>query len=262
MLNKLSLGLTVLSANTARPRAEDAYDTDALALFARMSIQPDPARKTLINTLITALKASGAWASFDYFYMLAAHSAQAARLNWVANDELLPVNAPLFTPDRGFKGDGVGAYLELPFNQASLTKAQQNNASWLLGVRSEGTSNRFLIGAASAIRFSFSPSATGINVRNTQGASNDTVDCPRTGRFASTRSAANAHTVYRNGGTVLTSTTPSAAPASSTMFALRGGSLYSDAELTHYSGGAGLTQQQHLAADAALEAYLQSLAAF
>lgn len=261
MQNKLSLGLTVLSANSMRPKAEDVFDTDAHALFARMNVQPNAARKNAINTLITSLKSSGVWASLDYFYMLAAHTAQAARLNWVANDELLAVGAPVVTPDRGVKGDGVAAYLELPFNQASLAKAQQNNASWLLGVRSEGATNRFLIGAASAIRFSFSPAATGINVRNTQGASNDTVDCPRTGRFGSTRAGASVHTIYRNGSSVMSSSTPSVAAASSSMFILRGGTLCSDGDVTYCAGGAGLTPQQQIDTDAALVTYLTALGA-
>lgn len=261
MLQKLSLGMTTLSAISTRPR-DDLYDPAAAVLFARMDTQPDNPRKALISNLISALKAAGVWANLDFLYVLAAHSAQAARLNWVASDELTAYSAPLFTIDRGFKGDGVGAYLELPFNQATLAKAGQNNASWLLGVRAEGTNGRFVIGANSAVRFAFNPASSSINLRNTQGAINDSLEGPRTGRFGSTRSAATTHSVYRNGSPVLTTATASVSPGSSPIYLLRGSSVYSDAELTHYAAGAGLSAQQHLDADAALAIYLTALGAF
>jgi len=261
MLHKVSMGLSVLAAQTTRSRVIGDYHPEADALFARMSTQPDAARKALINALIGALKASATWNKLDYLYIFAAHTAQAARLNWVANDALTSVSAPLFTADRGFKGDGVGAHLEIPYNQATLANASQNNASWLLGVRAEGANSRFVIGGASAIRFSFSPASSGINVRNTQGATNDIVDTPRTGRFGSTRSGELVHRVYRNGGLIHTSSTPSVAPASSQIYVLRGGTNHSDAEVTHYGAGAGLTSQQHADVDAALSIYLTATGA-
>ncbi|WP_338719501.1 hypothetical protein [Devosia sp. XK-2] len=97
-----------------------AFEPEALALFARMSVQPDTRRKGLINTLIAGLKQAGVWSRLDAFYMLAAHDAQAARLNWVADAyNLTAVNNPSFEVDRGYTGNGINAYLDTGFNPAT-----------------------------------------------------------------------------------------------------------------------------------------------
>lgn len=94
-----------------------AYEPEALALFARMTTPPDARRKGLINTLIAGLKHAGVWSRLDAFYMLAAHTAQAACLNWVADAyNLTPVNNPAFEVDRGYTGNGLNAYLDTGFN--------------------------------------------------------------------------------------------------------------------------------------------------
>lgn len=239
------------------------YDPAATAYFSRMAAQPGPARKGQINTLIVALKAAGVWAKLDFLYLLAAHDAQAGRLNMVANDELAPVNSPLFTVDRGFKGDGAAAYLESALTQSALPKAGQNDASWLLGVRQIGETSRFVIGAISAVRFAFQGRAAGgVSVRNTQGAvSDDVASVPQTGRFGSTRAGATDHRVFRNGELVGTFATSSSAPSSQAILLFRGGSVYSSAEVTHYGAGASLTPAQQAAADAAIQNYLQAIGA-
>lgn len=60
---------------------EAQAETDALV--ARMEIAPSAARKKLIDDLIVELKSWGIWQKLDLLYILAAHDAQAARLNWV-----------------------------------------------------------------------------------------------------------------------------------------------------------------------------------
>lgn len=105
----LGLGLPL----STRP----TYEPEALALFARMAIQPGAARKGQINALIAGLKQAGVWSRLDAFYMLAAHDAQAARLNWVADAyNLTAVNNPAFEVDRGYTGNGFNAYLDTGFN--------------------------------------------------------------------------------------------------------------------------------------------------
>lgn len=53
------------------------------ALLARMSVQPTTARASAINRLYVDLSLAGVLAKLDLFYVMAAHDAQAARLNWV-----------------------------------------------------------------------------------------------------------------------------------------------------------------------------------
>ena len=90
----------------ARRRAE----TDAL--IARMTVPPDAARVAAIDRLIDALCRAAIWEKLDCLWVLAAHDAQAARRNWIADRyNLAAVNAPVFTIDRGYASDGTTSYL-------------------------------------------------------------------------------------------------------------------------------------------------------
>lgn len=112
--------------------AGPSYDADAAAYFAAMTVQPDATRKGLINTLIVAGKANGWWLPLDWFVPIAAHDAQAGRLNARAPAKsLVAVNSPTFTTDRGYSGDGTSSYLG--FGEAfgvSGSQYIQDNASF------------------------------------------------------------------------------------------------------------------------------------
>ena len=88
------------------------YSPQAEAYFAAMTVQPDAARKALLNTLINTLVAGGVWAKLDWLAIHAAHDNQAGRINAVTPSEVATaVNSPTFTTDRGFTGDGATSYL-------------------------------------------------------------------------------------------------------------------------------------------------------
>lgn len=107
-----------------------AQDPASAALIARMSVAPDMGRSGLIDGLVRALKGAGVWGKLDALYLLAAHDAQAARLNWVSASYGLSVSgSPGFTADRGFTGDGNAAYLDSGFNPATAGgRFAQNDA--------------------------------------------------------------------------------------------------------------------------------------
>lgn len=76
------LGLSLPSAAVLRGRAQPV-PAQAAALMARMSEAPAPVRSRAIGGLVGSLISSGIWQKLDLLYVLAAHDAQAARLNWV-----------------------------------------------------------------------------------------------------------------------------------------------------------------------------------
>lgn len=76
------LGLSLPSAAVMRARG-GAVPPEARALMARMTTAPSASRARAIATLVRTLKAAGIWSKLDLLYILAAHDAQAARLNWV-----------------------------------------------------------------------------------------------------------------------------------------------------------------------------------
>jgi hypothetical protein len=105
--------------NTHKP-ISSAYtfvNAEAEALVARMSTAPNATRKAVIDTLVGSLKTAGVWAELDIFYVLAAHTQQAALLNWVSSSyDATAVNSPAFVADRGFTSDASTSYLDTGFN--------------------------------------------------------------------------------------------------------------------------------------------------
>lgn len=99
---------------TARvPEADTLIDT--------MTVRPQGNRAFLISDTIRRLKAADIWAKLDVLWMLAAHDAQAARLNWKtpASFALTAVNSPTFTADRGYAGNGTTSYLNTGWNPST-----------------------------------------------------------------------------------------------------------------------------------------------
>lgn len=112
------------------------YEPEAIALFARMSVQPGTARKNLISSRITAGKAYSFWNKLDALWIHAAHDAQAARLNWLGNVyNCSTVNNPVFTTDRGYLGDGSTSYLDTGFNPTTASSPKFTQNSGTLGIR-------------------------------------------------------------------------------------------------------------------------------
>jgi hypothetical protein len=90
---------------------------EADLLIDTMTVRPQGNRAFLISDTIRRLKAADIWSRLDVLWMLAAHDAQAARLNWKnpASFALTAVNSPTFTADRGYAGDGTTSYLDTSF---------------------------------------------------------------------------------------------------------------------------------------------------
>lgn len=108
----MAIGTGIVSATLYRHRAAATLLPETTALLARMTAAPSSTRVAVIDQLIRALKAAGIWARLDALWLLAAHDAQAARLNAVQGAyDLTAVNSPAFTADHGYKGNGTSAYL-------------------------------------------------------------------------------------------------------------------------------------------------------
>lgn len=109
-----------------------SFIPEAKALFARMSPAPTDARKRLINTAMKTMKATGALALLQAFYMPAAATAQAAALNWVSSSfTITAVNSPTFTADRGWLGDGATSYLDTGYLGSGLTPPSTAAGVWI-----------------------------------------------------------------------------------------------------------------------------------
>lgn len=146
------------------------YESETLALFARMDIRPDTTHRTAINNLIKSLKTAGIWSKLKCFYIMAAHTQQAALLNWVSTARpLLALNSPNFVADRGFTGDGGTSLVRT--DQFSMTGLDITPTNASMGIWA-----RTNVGSSTAKSLVLSSSVTGgsgerdINPNNGSGA--------------------------------------------------------------------------------------------
>lgn len=109
---------------------------EADLLIDYMTVRPQGNRAFLISDTIRRLKAADIWAKLDVLWMLAAHDAPAARLNWKtpASFALTAVNSPTFTADRGYAGNGTTSYLNTGWDHATnavqFTRDSNHLMSW------------------------------------------------------------------------------------------------------------------------------------
>jgi hypothetical protein len=109
---------------------------EADLLIDTMTVRPQGNRAFLISDTIRRLKAAGIWSKLDVFWMLAAHDAQAGRLNWKSPGTYTcsEVNSPTFTADRGFTGNGTTSYLTTGFQPAThstnITASRTHAMNW------------------------------------------------------------------------------------------------------------------------------------
>ena len=101
------------------------------------------------NELVVDWVSDGGWSKRDIVYILATNNAANAHINWITPSlyTLLPINSPLFTPLRGYAGNGSNAKLNSQFSPASQsTKSLQNDASMGIHSQTEGIVNEMEAG--------------------------------------------------------------------------------------------------------------------
>jgi hypothetical protein len=110
------------------------FSAPAIALFAAMDVKPTGTRKQAIDKFIAALVDAGIWDLLDVLHVFAAHTEQAALLNWInpGTNDAVAVDAPTFAADRGFTGNGTSSYVT-SVNPLDAAHFVQNDAS--IGVR-------------------------------------------------------------------------------------------------------------------------------
>ncbi len=239
-----------------------AEDADATALMARMAPAPTTTRRGQINALVSSLKVAGVWAKLDWFAILAAHSEQAARLNWKPGSKALTPGGGvenMFAVDRGYTGDGVGAYLTT--NEVAATAgAQYTRFSACIGAYAATVSaaDQYVVGAIEAT----SPLIRGktTEMRTSIHGSQGTFATSAVGHLAMSRLDDVSHRSFKNGvslgDTAGTTITTLRTPA-----ILRSTTSYSSQRVAAFYLGAGLTDSEMASLHAALDKYLGEVGA-
>ena len=239
-------------------------NTEASDLVARMTDAPSEARKGQIDTLIGSLKAAGVWSKLDALYVMAAHDAHAARLNWkqVLYD-LVPVNAPTFTADRGYQGDGSTSYLDSGFDP-SLAGGLFAKDDAHIGVRplTNIASNALDIGTTN-LRISTRTATDRISGRiNDASAINNPVTATTSAHHVVlSRLDPAGYSVFKDGGSATAQTVASSAIASGAIQVCAAMSLFSQRQIAVAHWGAGLTEAENAALYTATQTYLAAIGA-
>lgn len=268
----MSWGLD-LSLSLTRGQGGGAFEPEAAALFARFTTPPTGERKTLINTLIKALKDGGIWSKLDVLYLTAAADAQAARRNWIADaHNLSTINSPTFTADRGYAGNGSSSYLNTNYNpgDGGSHLYQQNNAHMAVWSRTNSDGLFVDLGAragVSSARSNLLTRSAGVcNILINQDTAGSAASADSSGHQVTRRTASNATTVFRDASLLGTGSTASVAPANLNWFmgALNNNGTaaqFSARELAAAHAGASLSDGEITAMRAALSTYLTAIGA-
>lgn len=242
----------------------DVEEPETKTLVDAMTVAPSGRQRGEINEVIAALKLAGVWARCDLIYMLCAHDAQAARLNWKnpSSNALAVVNAPVFTANRGYAGDGVSAELRTAYTPVLFQQDDSHVSVFGLTQSATAVANDiFGVTITPGIR------AGARNRTTTAGgvALNTNVIAPTTDAGAGarlisgTRVTATDVLVYANGAFTNSVAVASASGAlTHAGFLSSGAAAFSDRQSAFGSIGASLTAAQHAALYSAVARYLQA----
>lgn len=186
----LAEGVAVRGVRTLLPETE--------AVIAAMAVPPSAARAALMDNLVAALKACGAWGRFDGLFLTAAHEAQAARVNWAAPEGpgLNPINSPVFHVDSGYQGDGATSYLETGQRQGQGLFLPEDHHAGLWATSSSGSGTAWGNGRNRIIPFS---SGSVLATRSNSGTAVASPVSSGAGHAAFSRIAADRYRIFKDG---------------------------------------------------------------
>lgn len=184
------------------------YGAEAKTLFRNMTSPADSGRKRIINNLIKRLKGDGTWGLLDVFWVMASHNQQASRLNWKTPGTytLTETNAPTWTLDKGYTGNGSNMYLNTGFTPST------NGVNFIQNSAALGAYSRSDVAGAAAydmgsntptptrfstlnIRWSDDTFQSNINDDLSMSSSNTTT----LGLYSTVRTSSTATAQYKNG---------------------------------------------------------------
>lgn len=250
------------------------FQAETDSLLGRMEAQPSATRKIQIDNLIKSLKNKGIWSKLDVLYVFAAHTEQAALLNWVGDySNATKVNSPTFTTDRGFAGNGSSSYLNSNYNTATqAVNLSQNSASIGIYSRTELASNVDDCGTAKTtattggLYVSHRAANNSSYWRSNTGTTESTVITTSLGWKIVSRTASNSATIYQNTIAKETITTVSSTPVSLVTYIgatnVNGSpSGYSPRQFSAFFVGAGLDSASVVSIVNFFETYLDAVGA-
>jgi hypothetical protein len=253
-------------------RITTVANSEASDLLARFNADPGADRRGAVDALVGALKAASLWSQIDVLQMYAAHDSQAARLNWISPSfTAAPQNAPVFTADQGYTGDGSTAYVDSGFSETTAGRMFQAAAgigtvAFGVSAVAPGTdvSTNYAVGLSSVGSLRVNP-RNGSNAFFRMLCSSDLsiANPARAGRYLVTRDASPIVRLYKDGASLGAVTPGGIVTSANTIVALKGSGGNSDSRIQYLMIGGGSLWSATDAAnfDAAIAAYLSAVGA-
>jgi hypothetical protein len=234
------------------------------AAIAAMTVAPLRTRSFLLDDTIGALQAEGLWQKLDVLYLLAAHDAQAARVNIRApgGSALTAYGAASFTPDSGYAGDGSAAYLGSGFVPGAGDAYDLASAHAGVFILDEIASAGFAAGAAGAAgELALGPRTGGGMLTgsiNDLGPALSAAIATSVGHSVVCRDGGS-RTLYRDGVAAGTDSLAATALPDSELTVLRAGAGFGPWQVAAAHAGGALTAPESAALHSILAAYLAAV---
>ncbi|MEX0853645.1 MAG: hypothetical protein WD036_10255 [Bauldia sp.] len=235
-------------------------NSEAEAVVAAFSTEPDDTRKELIDDTVGALKTAGVWTKLYFLHVMAANAELNALVNWKSPGtfNLVRVNSPTFTTDRGFTGDAVSMHLTIGAESTVFPNGSRDDehlGAWQLTSGTNGEPCLANVSTGDKHRLFVNGGANERQVRvsgSTEAIFNDNIT---TGHVVGRRpDSANVYS-YRNGTDEQTGAIASSAPTANSLALLRRNTGYNAAQIFACHGGQNLSATEVTALYDALNAY-------
>jgi hypothetical protein len=249
---------------------QPVYCDEARMLFAAFTAAPTPQRRLLCDQLIRRLKRQDIWSKLDCLYIFAAADSQAALINWknpgTFNAAL--VNAPSFTADRGFTGNGTTSYVNSTFTPSTAGGLYTQNSSHVsarsLTSAAAADSQRLVgVGNSATVAVQLRPRGASdlYGLQMQQAAINAVANADSSGHFVGNRSASNAIQHYRNGASLGTGTNASTGLPNDAVHFDHSFTSFATLQVASGSIGSSLSAEEAAAFYAIELAYMQAVGA-
>lgn len=221
----------------------------------------------IIDEFIELEMSEGIWQKHDIFDLFVGPSTAAISVNMKAPGTFNPslVNAPIFAPYKGVKGDGGGAHVLLGYAPNQLTHYKRDDAHVMLATADSDVDGRSAYAStAGVLNLSITPrSASGNLVARLNSDNIASYSVSESEGFVLVNRTSEAEfSVEKNGVLRGVAAQPSTAPHASQMALLRNGSVYSRHRALALSVGAGLTANQREAHYSFVQNLLLDLGAY
>lgn len=186
--------------------------------------KPSALQQAKQNKLVLDLKAAGIWSLLDIFYVYATDGdSDFATLNWKepSSFQCTKVNAPSFTTNAGFNGNGTSSYLNTNWSPGTNgSNYTQNSAGFGCYIHTNVSETRVDFGTTNATFANLFTRTTSdaISTAVNAGGAITVTNTNSVGLYHIKRTGSNAQEIWKNGINLLTTTGASGARPTGTVY--------------------------------------------